>query len=424
MRKTYFRKAKRSILLSFLISSLLLDCKPAEKRGVYEQLVEDTEAITPQLINLRNTFHKQPELAGKEVRTAARIAAYLQDLGLEVKTGIAGHGVIGILKGAHPGKNIGWRADMDALPTAYKDSLQHNCGHDVHMAIALGMAQVLSEHRENLSGNLAFIFQPEEEIFVGAEQLASSTAFAALELDEIYALHVTALPVGQLLVKPDKVFAYQKRIQLRFNSRLSRAEAQQLYANLRVELQRTQSGATPWIISQAFDRIQGISNPDSDFANYRFLEEQVVIEETADELSLKGYLYETDAAQAANLIPQLKALIKASDVKDDFIDASIIQENPTVHNDFRLVQDAQQILQALGDETEVVTGYGQIPYFNDDFIYFQDKVPGVYFLLGGSNTEAGISAINHAPQFAVDEACIPLGVASFAGLLWERTSID
>ena len=417
-------KAKRSILLSFLISSLLLDCKPAEKQGVYEQLVEDTEAITPQLIDLRNAFHKQPELAGKEVRTAARIATYLQDLGLEVKTGIAGHGVIGILKGAHPGKNIGWRADMDALPTAFKDSVQHNCGHDVHMAIALGMAKVLVKHRDALSGSFAFIFQPEEETFVGAKHLASSTAFTALKLDEIYALHVTALPVGQLLVKPDEVFAYQKRIQVRFNSRVSRTEAQELYANLRLKLQRTQTGATPWVIRQAFDGIQGISNPDTDFANYRFLEEQVVIEEAADALYLKAYLYETDAAQAANLIPQLEALIKASDVKDDFLEVSIIQENPTVHNDLLLAQEAQQILQALDDEAEVVTGYGQIPYFNDDFTYFQDKVPGVYFLLGGSNTKAGISAMNHAPQFAVDQACIPLGVAHFAGLLWERTRID
>lgn len=121
-----------------------------------------------------------------------------------------------------------------------------------------------------------------------------------------------------------------------------------------------------------------------------------------------------------NILPKIEQIISNSEFKDKFIGVSYIMENPTVMNDERLTTETTNTLNTIyGDET-VTPSYGQIPYFNDDFIYFQQKVPGVYFLLGGSNPEKGIIAMNHTPNFRVDETCIKFGVKSFSTLILER----
>jgi len=123
-----------------------------------------------------------------------------------------------------------------------------------------------------------------------------------------------------------------------------------------------------------------------------------------------------------NILPEIEQVIRNSDHKDKFISTLYILENPTILNDERLTNKVIKILNNIYGNETVVMDYGQVPYFNDDFCYFQQKNPGVYFLLGGSNLEKGIIAMNHAANFRVDEECIKIGVKSFSLLILERTN--
>ncbi|MEN7550075.1 amidohydrolase [Rapidithrix thailandica] len=421
-------KLKKNLI--FLLLSILISCKSSEEKNIHQKIENDTEEIFDNLVEIRRDFHQNPELAGDEKRTSKIIAEYLSKLGLEVKTDVAGHGVIGILKSGKEGKNIAWRADMDALPNDFPDEvpfkskikgIQHGCGHDVHMAIGLGIAEILAKNKEAIKGTIYFIFQPEEETFVGAKNMANSSLFSELKIDEIYALHVTGLPVGQIMVKPNELYAYQKRIQITFNDELSKEDAGILYNQIRTETLRKKDGANPWEIPMAFDSIVGLTNPNTIFKDYLFMEENFVIEENNNQLDVKAYAYETNKSNLSNVLPKIEQIIGESEYKDKFISTSFIQENPTVLNDMLLTKNAINTLTNIYGSKSVAMDYGQIPYFNDDFCYFQQKIPGVYFLLGGSNREKGINAMNHAPNFGVDEECIKVGVKSFSSLILERT---
>ena len=426
-------KLKSHLLLSVLLLGILVCCKPSDEKTIHQKIKKNTNEIFDSLVEIRRDFHEHPELAGNEIRTSKIIAKYLSDLGLEVKPGITDNSVIGILNGNKNGKKIAWRADMDALPNDFPDEVsykskvkgvQHGCGHDIHMAIGLGIAEVLAKNKNSINGSVYFIFQPEEETFLGAKNIVNSIPFSKMNLDEIYSLHVTALPVGQIMVKPNELYAYQKRIQITFNNKLSKEDAKTLYDKIRSGILRKMNGANPWEIPKAFDSIIGLSNPNTVFKDYLFMEENFVIEENNNKIYLKAYLYETNKSNLPNILPKIEQIISNSEYKDKFISTSYIQENPTVLNDERLTNNAINTLTEIYGSNSVVTDYGQIPYFNDDFFYFQQKIPGVYFFLGGSNIKKGINAMNHAPNFRVDEDCIKIGVKSFSSLILERTNSE
>lgn len=426
-------KLKNQFILLVLLLSALLGCKNSVEKTIHQTIEKDTDEIFDSLLVIRRDFHQHPELAGNEFRTSEIIAKYLSDLGLDVKTGIAGNGVVGILKGSENGKNIAWRADMDAIRHNFPDDvsfksknngIQHACGHDIHMAIGLGIAEVLSRNRESVKGTIYFIFQPEEETFVGAENMINSTFFSELNIDEIYTLHVTALPVGKIMVKPKEVYAYQKIIQIKFNDDLSKENATVLHKRLKSEILRKKNASSPWEISGAFDSIIGIMNPKTIFKDYLFIDEHFSIEVHNNELNLVVSAYETNKSNLPYLLPKIEQVIQNSEFKDKFISVSYIRENPTVFNNEKLTKNASSILNRIYDNKTVSQDYGQIPFFNDDFIYFQEKIPGVYFLLGGSNLERGIIAMNHAPNFRVDEECIRVGITSFSSLILERANSE
>ncbi|MDT0606381.1 M20 metallopeptidase family protein [Croceitalea rosinachiae] len=422
---------KSLLVLSILLLIVLISFRFLNQNNLHQEIEKQTNEISNSLIKIRRDFHQYPELAGYEKRTSKAIAEYLSNLGLEIKTEVAGYGVIGILKGGGEGKNIAWRADMDALPmhfpeqVSYKSKIkgvQHGCGHDVHMAIGLGIAEVLSKNKESINGTVYFIFQPEEETFDGAKNIVDSNLYSEMNIDEIYTLHVTALPVGQIMVKPNELYAYQKIIQLKFNGELSKEDAEELYNQLRNETLRRKDSTNPWQILKAFDAKLGLTNPNTFFKDYLYLQENFIIEEDDNQLTLITEAYETDKSNLPNILPKIEQIISKSKHQDKFISASFIQENPTVFNHKSLTTDAIKTLTTIYGENHVEMSHGQIPYFNDDFIYFQQKTPGVYFLLGGANPKKGISAMNHAPNFDVDEECIRVGVKSFSSLILERVN--
>ncbi|WP_342327740.1 M20/M25/M40 family metallo-hydrolase [Pedobacter sp. FW305-3-2-15-E-R2A2] len=388
-----------------------------------------TDHIFNKLVKIRRDFHENPELAGNEIRTKKVIAQYLLDLGLEVDTNIYGHGVVGILKGGRKGKKIVWRSDMDALPNDFPDEvafksknkgIQHGCGHDIHMAIGLGIAEVLAKHKASLNGTAYFIFQPEEETFIGAKGMINDGLLSRIKPDEIYGLHVTALPAGQIMVKPNELFAYQKRVHIQLKDELSKEEAKALTKKIHRFLSRVTTNSKPWEIQQMIDPKIGLMNPNTIFKDYLFMDENFNIHSKNDILSLQAYLYETDSSKLKDILPKIKQVIEDSGYKNQLLSISYIQENPTVINDEKLTNIASKTLENIYGKEVIIPDYGQVPYFNDDFAYFQQKIPGVYFFLGGSNIEKGIIAMNHAPNFQFDEESIRTGVKCFSSLMLER----
>jgi metal-dependent amidase/aminoacylase/carboxypeptidase family protein len=403
----------------------------AVQPSIHKAIKSDTDSIFNKLVDIRRDFHENPELAGNEIHTQQKIINYLLDLGLEVETNIYGYGVVGILKGGKKGKNIAWRADMDALPNDLPDNvgfkskikgIQHGCGHDVHMTIALGIAEVLAKNKKSLSGTVYFIFQPGEETFIGAKNMLKNGLLSKIHPDEIYGLHVTALPAGQIMVKSNEIFAYQKRIQIKLKDELTKDQAAALTNKIRSVVSRYAAGSKPWEIQNMIDPKIGLTNPDTAFKDYLIMDDTFSIRSKNNELVLEAYLYETNSANVKDIIPKIKQVIESGDFKNQLLSISFTQENPTVINDEKLTNSAIKTLNTIYGKEFVASDYGQVPYFNDDFAYFQQKIPGVYFFLGGSNIEKGIIAMNHSPNFRVDEECIRTGVRSFASLIFERSN--
>jgi metal-dependent amidase/aminoacylase/carboxypeptidase family protein len=388
-----------------------------------------TDSLFEKLVSIRRDLHQHPELAGNEARTAAMIAARLREMGLEVQTGPYGHSVIGTLRGAHPGKIIAWRAELDALagefadPATFKSrtaGVHHACGHDIHIAIALGIAEVLSKNRASLHGTAVFIFQPEEETFKGAKALIERGIFSSITPDEIYGVHVTALPVGQIVVRANEMFAYQRRVSIRLKNELSEAEIQLLTKRVHSALLRARPGAKPWEIQNIVDPVIGVTSVNTAFQDYLIIPEGFDASTENGELILEADLYETSAANLDSIISRIERAIDASSHKGKLLSVRYVQENPTVQNNPTLTRLAIRTLQRIGGADAVTTAHGQAPFFNDDFAYFQQKIPGVYFFLGGSNAGKGLIAMNHAPNFQVDEESIRIGVRSFSSLLIAR----
>ncbi len=409
---------------------LLAGCQHhATQRITSETIQSQTDAIFEKLVAIRRDIHTHPELAGNEIRTSTKIAAHLREIGLEVQTGLYGHSVVGILRGAHPGNTIAWRADLDALPGFYPDpepfrsqthNVHHACGHDIHIAIALGMAEVLAKHRASLRGNVMFIFQPEEETFKGAKALIDRGVFASMKPDEIYTLHITGVSVGQIFVRPNELYAHQRRVRLTFKDELSAVEIEQLSKRVQSELSRTRPGAKPWELPRILDPEVGLANPNTAFQDYLIMDPTFDVRRENGELRLEAYLYETNATNLPGIVPRIERAVEASGHKAKLRSVTYVQANPTVMNDEKLTQQAVSALQQAVGADAIKQLHGQVPFFNDDFAYFQQQVPGVYFFLGGSNFEKGMIAMNHAPNFHADEESIRFGVRSFSSLILAR----
>lgn len=418
------------IILSSVFGLIIAGCQyNPSQRTAPDATHLQTDGLFEKLVAVRRDIHQHPELAGNESRTSATIGAHLREIGLEVQTGQYGHSVIGILRGAHPGKTVAWRAELDALPGEYRDpalfksqnpGVHHACGHDVHIAIALGIAEVLAKQRKFLHGTVVFVFQSDEETFKGAKGLIDRGVFSSLTPDEIYGVHVTALPVGQIVVKADEMFAYQRRVSIRLKNELSKADIVQLTKNVNSELSRSRPGAKPWEIQNIADPVIGLTSQNTAFQDYLIMDATFDTRIKNEELVLEFYLYETNESKLEGIISRIERVIDTSGHKSQLVSVSYVQENPTVLNDASLTRSALRTLQRNNGVGAVRPSFGQAPFFNDDFAYFQQKIPGVYFFLGGSNAEKGLIAMNHAPDFQVDEESIRVGVSSFSSLILAR----
>ncbi len=419
------------LLFSAILFSTLFACHRASDQDVHRAIGENTDTIFANLVDIRRDIHQHPELSGDEQRTSQIIEKYLTDLGLEVMTGLAGHGVVGILRGGKAGKRIAWRADMDAIRNdntdqevfkSLNDGVGHMCGHDVHATIGLGIANVLSKLKDHLSGTVYFVFQPAEETFLGAKAMVDEGLFRKIHPDEIYGLHIFPTESGVVNLKANELFAYEKTVKLKFASVADPTALRAFFKQIMEGFRRQRPEATPWSLDFLTDTVFGLENPATMYQDYFILIPNIYLTEGENGLSLNATFFETDSNRLDSILIEIKSQILNSDYREAFVSIEYSRGNPTVLNSPELTAISQRLLDSLYHGGIVQPLYGQVPYFNEDFIYFQQKVPGVMFLLGGSNAEKGIMAMPHTPDFRVDEEAIKYGVKYFSSLILERVN--
>ncbi len=202
------------------VAFLLIGHVAAQGRPIHERIAAHVKANEAGWIDLRRDLHRHPELSGQEERTAGIVAARLKALGLRVRAGVGGHGVVGVLSGGRPGPLVAYRADMDAVRSTLPDpatamastvpGVRHICGHDVHVAVGLGLASALASVRHDLPGRVMFIFQPAEERATGARAMLEAGLFANDKPVAIFGVHASPLEAGTFTSKAGQMmFANQ-----------------------------------------------------------------------------------------------------------------------------------------------------------------------------------------------------------------------
>jgi amidohydrolase len=383
------------------------------------------QEMAGELIALRRDFHQHPELSHQEERTARVVADYLRDLGLKVGTGIAGHGVVADLTGAHPGRTVAYRADMDALPLQEKvqvpwrsqvEGVMHACGHDFHLSIALAAAKLLSGLKDRLAGRCRFIFQPAEESPVpDGESGARAMAQAGVLEEEppvaaILALHVAPnLAAGHLRYGSEVVMAGADRITLTITGKSAHGAT-------------PHRGVDPILVSaQVLNHIQAFLAQQLDPRAAKVLTFGEIsggnrFNILADQVTLTGSLRYLQENSRTELLQGLRRLLAGlSQATGAQIELSAGPTYPILKNDPQLSRQAVQILETLFVPQRLKPFRPAMG--SEDFAFFAARVPAFYFFLGVRPPGSRGGQDLHSPEFNPDEAALPWGLTAAAGLL-------
>jgi amidohydrolase len=397
-----------------------------------QSILRDIKNIESQIIDWRHYFHENPELSNREFKTAEKIAKHLKALGLEVQTGVAITGVVGLLKGNNPGKVVALRADIDGLPVTERNDLSyksnvtatflgtktgvmHACGHDTHIAILMGVAEVLSKHKDKINGSIKFIFQPAEEgpppgEEGGAKLMIKEGVLENPTVDAIYGLHISSgTAVGTITLKPEGIMAAVERFVVNVQGKGSHGSA-------------PWSGIDPILISaKIIDGFQTIISRES------YLIEAPAVITVGKITSGTRFNVIPESAEMIGTVrtlnPEMRTMIirRMTEMAGDIAKAyggtaTIDWQNNTIvtYNDPALTARAINTLKKVAGDDNVlgmkaVTG-------GEDFSYFQEKIPGVYFFLGGMTPGNKEPYPHHTPDFKIDDAGMILGVKSLTQL--------
>lgn len=381
------------------------------------------EGISPDVIAWRRDIHEHPELGNQEFRTAGIVTAHLESLGLEVHTGIADTGVLGILRGGRAGRTVALRADMDALPVTEQTGLpfastvtteyngqtvgvMHACGHDNHVAVLMGVAEILAGMKDSLAGTVMFIFQPAEEGGRGAAEMLEEGLFNILKPDAVFGLHAgVAQEAGQIGYVTGGAMAASD--------------------GLRIVVKGVQThGAYPWqgvdpivVASQIVLGLQTIPSRQTEAIKAPAI---VTIGQIRggvrgniipDEVTMIGTIRTLDSDMQEDVHMRVRRTAQLiAESAGATAEVSIGRGYPVTYNDPDLTRQTVEALRAvLGPENviEALPSTGA-----EDFSYFAREVPGFYFWLGGRTPGTPLegAAMNHSPFFTVDEASLEVGV--------------
>ena len=388
------------------------------------------EATLRQVVTWRRDFHQHPELGMQETRTSKIIADHLTSLGLQVTVGVPGAptAVVGLLKGGKPGPVVALRADMDGLPETEQVDLpfkstakatwngvdtgvMHACGHDNHMAILLGAATALAGVREQLPGSVKFIFQPAEEGPGGAEPMVKAGVLKNPDVSAVFGLHVFPFPAGSIVYRSGPLMASADEFTITIKGRQTH-------------------GAVPWggvdpivIGAQIVTAFQSI------------VARQVNIAEAPAVVTVGKFA----GGNRSNIIPDSVELIgtirafdegertkirqRVKDIATHYAEASgataVVEFGlgyPVTRNDPTLTARMVPTLQRVAGEAQVKVG--ALTGTAEDFSYFGQDVPGLFFFLGvtPSSQDPTRAALNHSPLFFADESALPVGVRAMTHL--------
>ena len=388
------------------------------------------EAGLRQVVTWRRDFHEHPELGMMETRTSKIVADHLRSLGMEVQVGVPGAAtaVVGVLKGGKPGPVVALRADMDGLPVTEQVDLpfkstakaqwngvetgvMHACGHDNHMAILLGAATALAGMKDQLPGTVKFIFQPAEEGPGGAEPMVKAGVLKNPDVHAVFGLHVFPFPAGHIVYRSGPLMASADEFTITITGRQTH-------------------GAVPWggvdpivIGAQIVTGFQSI------------VARQVNIAEAPAVVTVGKFT----GGNRSNIIPDTVELVgtirafdegertkirqRVRDIAVKYAEASGATAKvefglgyPVTKNDPALTERMVPTLKRVAGEAQVKVG--ALTGTAEDFSYFQQDVPGLFFFLGVTppSQDASKAALNHSPLFFADETALPVGVRAMTHL--------
>ncbi|THV24611.1 M20 metallopeptidase family protein [Glycomyces paridis] len=380
--------------------------------GIDQSAIDTATArVEDALIALRRDLHAHPEGSGDEERTASLVAELLTDAGLRATTGVGGHGVVGVLKGRRPGRTVAYRADMDAVPAEEQGGAgpEHLCGHDLHTAIGVGVAQVLAGLRHRLSGTVVFFFQPAEESLEGAAAMIADGVLERYDPEEIHAIHCGPFPLGVLAVMPGSGLPGLDRGTVNLTGPDAPARAEALAADI-AALNTVAFPETPADIDRLMADVQTPDGPLSEFVVMRAFPT-----ESAVELSYRCWP-EDRYTEVREAVAALAADHGATaDFPADPFPALVCPE--------REARELERHLRKATGRTSTAVMHAPFPFNGEDYALFMDELPGTFSFLGVLAPGADIAtAAPHFPTFDPDERAIAHGVRAMSGWLARRTA--
>ena len=419
-------------LLPFLVAAVVVRPVVAQAPSALETEIRTrTKAVMPQVVAWRRDLHEHPELGNRETRTAGIIAAQLRALGLEVKTGVATTGVVGILRGGKPGPSIALRSDMDALPVTeevdlpFKSTVRseyngqavgvmHACGHDNHMAILLGTATVLAGMKDKLPGTVTFLFQPAEEgppagERGGAAVMIEQGAIDSPKVEAVFGLHVTNAKMGEVGYHAGGAMASSDILDVVIKGRQTH-------------------GAVPWggidpivISSQVINALQAIVSRQTNLAEapaivtIGSLHGGVRRNIIPDSVVMSGTIRMFDTAMQNEIHDRIRRTIaNTAAAWGATASVTIAKQTPVMVNDPALTNRMVPTLERYARKATAVSAWTA----SEDFAFFGQRVPSLFVFLGVTPDSVRVedAATNHSPRFFADESALPYGVQVMAGL--------
>ena len=413
-----------------LLPALAAAQAPTRTDAEVDRRARDMEA---RVVAWRRDIHQHPELGNREFRTSKLVAEHLQKLGLEVKTGVAHTGVVGILRGGKPGPVVALRADMDALPVAeevdlpFKSTVRatyngqevgvmHACGHDNHVAILMGVAEILAGMRSQLQGTVKFVFQPAEEGAPAGEEggaglMLEEGAFANPRVDAVFGLHVFPFEVGKVVYRAGGLMASGDTYRVVIRGRQTH-------------------GALPWngidpitISSQVISNLQSIVSRTVDLTltpaivTVGYIRGGVRVNIIPDSVEFGGTIRAFDEATRDSILARFRRIVTATATANGAT-AEIRMERgtPVTWNDPALTEQmVPSLRRALGaSQVEM----GRQTTTSEDFSLFQKAAPGLFVFLGitPKGADPATVAPNHSPRFYADEGALVPGMKTLSTL--------
>ena len=395
----------------------MVKMEQAEKTDLLARMKELANAQHAELVNIRRHLHENPELGFEEVATAQYIADYLAGLGLEVTSQVAKTGVVALLRGARPGKTVAIRADMDALPiqelneVPYKSKhpgKMHACGHDAHVAAAIGAARILWELRDQINGNVKFIFQPAEEAPGGAEPMIAAGVLENPAVDAIIGGHVWgSLESGIIEVMSGPTMASSDIIRLKIIGKGGHA-AQPHTTIDPIVIASEIVGALQKIVSRQTDPFESVVISICSFHAgdvFNVIPHSAYLEGAVR--TLNNELRQELPHKIEKIIRGITEPYGATYELDYYLGYPVTVNDPGVTETVR-----KAAVSVLGADKVRVAARASMG--GEDYAYFLNKVPGTYIRIGTRNPEKGICQEMHHPRFDIDEAVLELTPVVYA----------